>query len=653
MPSNKTFVEISNFRGGRNNADDPLDLEDTQVVEARNGDWHRTSGFRKRGGATAPAIGSAFTGVIRALLSHLPANDPTLAELWAVDDATPEVVGRMAGASAFTAVTLEDAIDSNPSDVHGTSFEGKFFLAYDSDEDRLHVWDPNLSTPRVRRVGLATPTAPTVADTGSGSYAATLRYYRVRTRIKNGAVVVTQSEPSTSVSFTPSGSGTHARVTHVTTTDDADVTHWVLEASDDDTTFYEVPSGETAIATSTFDDNTTVADYSDGTISAVIGSFVPPKSFKYVRAAFNRLFGIGNWESGQPQSRLWFTTAKGATDPPRGDDERVPRTTNLKNERDLDEGTGGDATGIAGPTNGALYVFKFSQIWKIVPTGIPGNPLDIIDITKVRGATNQEAITEGLDQDGRSVIYFVDPQVGPSVLSTSGPRSISRGVRDLWDGPTATVNLGATNRIAQCIYYPEKGNAGQVWFWWATGSSNEPDLKCTFDIEGQGWSVDDTGGETRNAAAAIMFAETLGASMSRNQVPYVAHADANNEILRADTTDTDDDGTTFQALIKTQPAVLNNGDAINVGTPFLIAKAASGVTLTVTYELDFGRVTKSSTVSLTPDGSETYVIRRLADLESGEHAQVIQFQIGDAAAISNSWQISRLYVPVAKESKGP
>ncbi|KKM81350.1 hypothetical protein LCGC14_1330690 [marine sediment metagenome] len=661
MPSAYTWVSIAGFRGGRNNADDPMDLDEEQVRTAENGDWHRTSGFRKRGGATAPSIGSDLTGVIRQLLAHTPANNPGLAELFAIDDTATRRMARMAAASTFTQLTLEDAIDTgllSPSEVHGASFEGMFFLAYNSDEDRMHVWDPDLSSPKVRRMGLATPTVPTVADTGSGSYAATIRYYRTRSRIKNGSTVKAQSEPSVSVSFTPSASGTHARVTYVTTTDDGDVTHWVLEASDDDVTFYEVPSGETAIGSLTFDDNTAVSAYSDGVISPTIGSFIPPVSWQYVRVAFNRLFGFGSHETGQPRSRLWFTTAKGASDPARGDAERVPRTANTKNERDLDEGTGGDATGLIGPVNGSLYAFKYRQIWKIIPTGVPGNPLDIINISKTHGATNQDAITEGLDADGRSVIYFTDPQVGPSILGASGPVALSRGIRDLWDGPTATVQLAALIRVATCVFYPDKGNKGQVWWWWATGSDDEPNVLGMFDIEGQGWSVSTAGGKIRTAACAVMFGNTLGSTMGRKLVPYTSVAEVVNKLLRADTTDTDDDGTTFQAVLKTRPYLLNEGNTISISTPVLLAKAASGVTLTVKYILDFGRATKTATVNLTltseeSAGGATHVFRRLADLESGEQARVIELEVGDASAVANAWNISRFFVPVRKEQAGP
>ena len=209
--------------------------------------------------------------------------------------------------------------------------------------------------------------------------------------------------------------------------------------------------------------------------------------------------------------------------------------------------------------------------------------------------------------------------------------------------------------MASCVFYPDKGNKGQVIFWWATGAANEPDLMGTFDVEGQGWSVSTAGGKIRQAAASVMFAKTLGVTMSRRQVPYVSYSGANNKILRTDTTDLNDDGTTFKATLKTRPYLLNEGNTIAIGPPVLLAEVSSGVTLTVKYILDFGRITVTATVSLTAVGSETHVLVTLPDLESGvgNRARVIQFEVGDASAIANAWNISRFFVPVRKEQAGP
>jgi hypothetical protein len=115
------------------------------------------------------------------------------------------------GRVTWADVTVDDAISTKPQDVVGVTLNGKRFMAYDSTQDRLHVYDPNLASPRVRRVGLATPAAPTAADTGgAGAYAAVQRWYRVRWLQWTGGVVIRRSEPSTSTSFHAIGRGSGA-----------------------------------------------------------------------------------------------------------------------------------------------------------------------------------------------------------------------------------------------------------------------------------------------------------------------------------------------------------------------------------------------------------------------------------------------------------
>ncbi len=235
MPRYK-WEEINNFTGGRNATDDPLSLREGQVAQMRNGDTYRTHLFRKRGGATAPAIGTAFTGVIGSLIAHFPNNNPASAELWGADDAATPVVSRMAGASTFSSVTLTDNLSAGAGvKMRGASYGGKLFLAYQSAVDRLHVYDPILAT--VRRVGLAMPAAaPTVANTGSGTYAG-IRYYRVRYLQLSGTTIIRRSEPSASVAFTPSGSGSAARITKPAAITEGE-THWEIEVSLDNLQFY-------------------------------------------------------------------------------------------------------------------------------------------------------------------------------------------------------------------------------------------------------------------------------------------------------------------------------------------------------------------------------------------------------------------------------
>jgi hypothetical protein len=586
--------------------------------------------------------------VISSLLAHFPDNNPANAELWGADSATPPVVGRMAGASTFSAVTLTDALSTGAGvKLRGASYNGKLFLTYDSAVDFSHVYDPNLSAPRVRRIGLAAPAAaPTVANSaGGGTYAATARYYRQRYRIKHGSIVDAQSEASASVAFTPDGAHTAATVTKAATITESE-THWVLEGSADNVTFYEL--AETVVGTTTYDDSVNPVDYSQLPLSPVLGAYTRPVSHKYVIAAFNRIFFMGGWESGALQSRVYYTPAKGTSD--KADDERIPNSLTVRNSFDLGEGIGGDGTGFAGPIYGAIYVFKYSQIRSVRPTGATNPAFDVVELSQTRGAIDQECICIGEDSQNRPAIFFMDAQVGPMMMGAMSPTEIGQGVRDVWD----TVNLAATTKFGQVLDYPK---LGQVKFWVATGSNNEPDTCLTYTKATGAWAVEDTGGKLRLARCAVLFARTLAASMSRDKVPYVGYQSTNNKLLRGDTTDTSDDSTTYQAIVKTRPYAWNNGKPFRTTDPWILAKAADGVILTITADADFGRVVKTTTIDLTPDATElaasaTRVFRRAAGLDLND-ARFMQIQIGDSAAIANTWQIERIYVPVERGDVEP
>ena len=631
---------IYDFTGGRNAADDPLSIADNQVVQMRNGDTYRTRLFRKRPGAAAPSIGSVFTGVISSLIAHFPSNNPAAAELWGCDDASTPIIGRMAAASTFSAPTLKDnpASGAGPK-VRGASYNGKLFLFYDSAVDRSHVYDPTLASPSLRRIGLTTSSAPSAADDGgAGTYAATIRYYRQRTRIKNGSVVVANSEPSASVSFTPNGNDTGVTVTRGTFPGESE-THWVVEGSPDDITFYEL--SEIVIGTTTYLDQETVSSYSANDLSPVLGSYALVKSHKYGLAAFNRMLFMGCYEtgSGNFQSAVYYTPAKGSSD--KADDERVPDTLFTRYRLDLGEGTGGDGTGLAGPMYGAVWIFKYSAIKKIIPTGLASPVWEVIDVSSTSGAIEQECIAVGEDAQKQPAIYYLDAQLGPMVVGPVPPTPIGQGVQDLWSvDDVPVVNLASTAKVGWVIDCKDT-----VLFSWATNSANDPTVIAEYTKRTGAWDVWDTGGKLRLSRCAVMFARTLGASMSRDKVPYFGYASANNTLHRGKTTDTDDAGTTFQALVKTRPYNFNNGQPFRISRMVLIAKPASGVTLTVTVDADFGRETRAYTVSLTATASESSATRIVREFEiETTDATWVQIQVGDASAIANTWQIERIYV---------
>lgn len=642
-----TLVVIADLRGGRNGADPPLSLPETQCVEALNVDWWDGLIGRKRGGADAlsQAGGTAFSSGIQTLMRHIPGNAETAAELWGIDGAATPIVKRLTGGTSWVDVTLADAIATAPQSVEGVSLNGKLFLAYDSTADRLHCYDPNLGAPQVRRVGLAVSSAPTVADTGAGTYAATIRYYKQDTIQLNGSTVARQSELSAKVTFTPAGTGTHARVTRGAFPSESE-THWRVWGSPDDATYYNL-SGNIAVATTTYDDNVLPGAYNTNTAADPAGTYTVPTSGKYLVTDGNRLVWAGAWETGK-NSRVWYTPVLGSLD--HGDDERYVTTTTQKNYVDLNENDGGFITGL-GVLEGAPWAFKYRQVWKLVPTGDVITPyLPRRKKTSI-GCVAHKTICVGDDETGNDALYFLSHR-GPYRIGKRGLQYLGRDNEDIW----STMNLAATSVVGHAQYHSDKH---QVWFYIATGTSNDPDTKMVFDVLlGQpddqnrvrfGWAKHTS--DSAGARCSVMFANTVAASMSRDWKPYIGRA-TGTTILKCDTSTTNDAGTNFQAYVKTKPLLGTSvlGKNIGLGQASLVAKAAAGVTITQTIDRDFGLETRTATALLTADASETRVYRKIEGSDMAG-AGVLQLQWGDAAAASNAWTLDAVVAPMSTEER--
>jgi hypothetical protein len=644
------LITIGPFNG-RNGADAPIDLPDDQAVEMLNVDrWDGLIG-RKRGGCDAVSTtgGSAFSLGIAALIRHVPGADETLAELWGVDGAG--VIKRLAGGTTFVDLTYVNADSiANMVDTVGVSFNGKLYLFYNSTVDRPHVYDPGLSTPQVRRMGLAPASAaPTVANTGGGAYAATLRYYRVRFIQVTGANITRRSEASPSVAFTPSGAGTAARITRPTAPGEGE-THWEVEASLDDSSFFRIvgtggASSVVAIATTTTDDSLVTTTYSTYPLSPVVGSYTVPTSGKFGLTDGNRLIFGGSWEGGK-NSRIYYTPVLGSTDV--GDDERIPGTTNQKNYIDLNENDGGALTGLGGPLNGVVYAFKYRQIWRLMPTGDVNAPYLTKKIVDGIGCVAHKSIAMGEDEAGRPALYFMSHK---GAYRLSANEFGSHNLQYLWrDNEDYALNLGATSVVTHSIYFPMKH---QWWVWIATGSNNDPDSLFVFDpLLGEvdsrnrvrkGWVR--FSGNLSGARCSTMMSNTLGATMSRDLKPYIGRS-TGTTVLKADTSATDDAGTTFQAYAKSKPIrVAPLGTNAAVGMSHLLAEVASGVTITQTLDRDYGIETRTSTVLLTASASETRTLKKFEG-SALAGAGTIQAQIGDASAVANSWVLDLVSMPV-------
>jgi hypothetical protein len=142
-----------------------------------------------------------------------------------------------------------------------------------------------------------------------------------------------------------------------------------------------------------------------------------------------------------------------------------------------------------------------------------------------------------------------------------------------------------------------------------------------------------------------MAANILATKSSHDLKPYIGNVSAVGQVYKCDDPlQTDDVGTAFQAFILTKPYLLGGlGAYCTVGQGTLIAQAQTGVTITLMLVRDFGKEARPSVVLLTPDTSETRV-QKIFESAGMAGAWAIQLQVGDAAPISNRWNLDAVTV---------
>ena len=629
---------------GRNGWDAPSILPDDIATEAINVRLIRGKLPQKRYGSVEQTFtGDTFSGYNQ-FIRFVPGQNDAAAEIFIVDRTGTTKILRVAAGSAADELTLLDAVSTRPQDVTSAVLNGKLYLCYDSTANRLHVFDPALSTTTVRRAGMVPPAAATVANQGSGTYPAQLRYYKIAWRVKSGSTIQRQSELGASVSFTPSGTGLSARVTKPAASSPAEgETHWVVFGSFDDTVYYEL--SEIAVGTTTYDDTADPDDYDDNDASPAVGAYTPAPSAKFIISTGERLVMFGAYETvtgdAMPpkNGRVWFTPVLDTTDA--DDDERVSNTQDIQGWIDIGRNSGAEDRALVGPMDDQIFVFQSRGIYMLVPTGDSQRPYRRVVLNNNLGAVSHWSSFVGEDEIGRPCIYWLDPDRGPFRYGYGGFQWIGYDVQDLW----ATFNPAAANRTAHGLYDAEQ----RICKWWvATASSDDPDTLLVFHVqEGRftgnadevrgGWTVD-TGTNLCTARCSAMLPATVGATMSRKLKPYAGFAAT---LLRTDdSTGTDDDGTTFQAYITSKawalrPLHVNK----SLGKSYLQASAGSGVTIRQTIIRNYGDETnRTSDVLLTASGSETRVLKKFEDAALAE-AFTFQTRLGDAAAVSNAWTL--------------
>lgn len=634
---------ISSLTGGRNGVDFPASPEfpEDQCAEAINVDFRSGGIGRRRGGCVAVSGAGIFGAPIAAMFRHTPGEE-TSGEVWAIDEGSPPVIGRMA-AGLWSSISGAPTFAST-NDIANTvtvSFNGKLFLFYldGSAKDRIKVYDPLLGT--IRYVGLDPgTTAPTVANTGAGAYPAVLRHYRVRFLQVVGALVIRKSEATPSVSFTPSGAGTAARITRPTAPSEGE-THWLVEYSPDAQNWY-VASGLTAIGTTTYDDSVLVQNEPNNPLSELVGTFTLIPSCKVGCTDGNRLI-FANFDKAGFGSRVGWTPVLGSLD--LGDDERMFQTANFKPYLDLDTKSRGGIKAIES-IDGIIYVFKARQIWRLIPTEDLSRPYVARKVSGTVGAVSQQSLAIGEDAAGRACLYFWSHKgpyrVGPSM----GLEYLGRDIEDL----TRADDLPLINTSAKVIAHSQfHSNVGQWVSWFSTEANNTPNQATTLDvrraIRRDAYGV--RGGWSRiSGRVGTAVCSCLGpyqqAGVTMNLRPWIG-VSGNGVMLITDVDGvTDDAGVNFQAYVLTR-SVGPFGRMLRVDQPLLALAGSAGAVVWLT---SFGGgEAGSDPSSVTTVNAGARVLHRFQDA-SLAGAGILQLQIGDANPVSQAWEMYILEVDV-------
>ena len=623
-------LSITSLRGGLNDSDPALSLNEDQCTTATNVEFFESMLGERRSGCTPLAASDAgfntHTGVFH-IAEWYPGGDPSEPEWWGmagtIGSGTQFAYRPFTGAG-WTKVTPDDAPLTTSPEIYQVQSEALAsaialnFFAYASAVDRMHVWDRTY----LRRAGLAEPAAPALADSAAAGAYAGVRYFRVRFIGRSGTTIVRRSEPSLSATITPSGANTGVVVTRPALLSERE-THWEIEASTDDVNFYLLTT--VAAATTTYTDTTVYATgYSAGTLSEAIGDYLTLPSARYLTTDGDRLVLGGHQTDATLQSTVWWTPP--SNDPGKGNAERLPLSVN--NSLTLDNGAGGAVTGIESGVYGTWYAFKWQRVYQMTRTGDDSRAYTADTLSTTQGAI-PGSVFKGVDEHGNACVYFTDPFLGPSRVGANGIQII-KGIRRTWK----RINLHATVP-AVGVFYPYKR---QAQWCVAVDGSNFPNLKLISQVselqesEGgelsRGWSL--ATGLVAEAFCMANLSEVAGVDDLDSLTLRPAVGVTSGKIERCDIGD-DDDGAAYVGTIKTKPYIpaglLGKWGAM-IGA--LLAEPNNVARVKVSLIVDFGaQPDVTETIDLRASGDEEYVLRVLGDLVAAG-ATAIQVQFSDA-----------------------
>lgn len=337
------------------------------------------------------------------------------------------------------------------------------------------------------------------------------------------------------------------------------------------------------------------------------------------------------------------------------DEERVPSTNRL----DLDRQDGGGITGGA-ILSGTVYVFKLSHIYRLRRTGDADLPYQAIPITKSLGAVSHKSIVVGEDDAGNECLYFFSRR-GPYRLSANGLEYLGRDIETLWK----TVSLSSTLPPFG-VWHQEKRQVQ----WWVTTTGQFPaDKKLVFhashgrrDEHGNvrgGWAVHTDG--AADVFCAVMFANTLGATMSLDLKPYVGQRwvtglpDGPCIKYDADGTYTDRGGNATTYIGRVKPGAFPPGGPGMKGrmTQAYVLGTCANRALALDVIEDFGARTRTGSATLPAvSGSSTRALVKVDDDVRATDAMYLEIVLDDdvTPASSAAWTVDAIGLRVKPEA---
>jgi hypothetical protein len=647
---------IRDCRGGQNSADPPIALGPTQVVSASNVEWYRGTVARKRRGSRLVErdAGSALpTNVAFTTLAGVPRlSGSRLGVVIEAADFAWYAWGFGGTPADFS--SAGSAPDTPASNAALAYFNGRWFAAYNSSVDRLHYLSITDSGANWYRAGLAVVAAPVITES-AGAVTDNRKY---RSVVYYNAVGGPRSEPSaetavkTLITEQASGAGPgNAPANEL-------YNQWELQAASDDdnyATWWVIGNAGPTVAI--VDNNTSLFGLEPAN---ELGLFETQISYKYLGVDDNRLLGAGAYEDTTDeavQQRVWFTPVLGDRD--EADSERVPDLVAYSNWVDVDAGDGGGPITAFGPaTLGDILVFKTTQLWRLVRTGILEKPYLPRPIDKQRGTFGFRTVCAGADETGQPAVYFASQQ-GPCRVGVNGVQYLGTAIEDVW----ARVNQhGNTHYSQHAVYY---GDRGQYWLWVSIDGATVPSVLLVYTVRTGAWASY-TGVPTSALCSAILpryinednKGITTANVLTAPSVPYccpntvgrIIECDAINPQTGV-ALDTDaetysgsgsvwTDGTAYAGSVTTaplEPKALDSFLTVTGGT--VVADAASGVSVSVTLIPDFDTSRQRvATALLTPVGSQTIVVKRPDGCQFAD-ARYMQAQLGDASPVASQWNI--------------